>query len=208
MQPRHEAHAAVEVHEEHRQPHRRQLDDAEAELGSSLEHSVHDQVGDRERGRHPQENRRQHRVRGLRVAGVPGLVERPLLVRDVEHGRDVVFDERRPGTVEIRMRERATVHERGRDHRQPDSAGGQGRELAIEPVEVAQGQVGDGVEPAPAVGCNFEDTDHRAALRGHLDREGWRRPVHDRAAVHALGVNQRPSPRCRRSHDQGRSRNE
>src|SRR5437764_10031 len=50
----------------------------------------------------------------------------------------------------------ATVDERGRDHRQADSAGGHRRELVIEPVEVAQGQVRDGMEPAPAVGGHFE----------------------------------------------------
>jgi len=50
--------------------------------------------------------------------------------------------------------------------------------------------------------------DHRATLRVHLDREGRRRPVHNRAPVHAVGINQRPAARCRRSDDQGRGRNE
>ena len=156
VQPCHEAHTAVEVHEEHRQPDRRQLDDAEAELGSSLEHAVHDQIGDRERGRHPQEHRRQHRVRRLGITGVPGFVERPLLVGDVEHGRHVVLDECCPGAIKIGMRERAAVDERRCDHRQADSAGGQRGELLIEPVEVAQGQVRDRVQPATAVGRHVD----------------------------------------------------
>src|SRR5262245_21692802 len=73
----------------------------EPELGPPFEHAVHDEVGDRQRGGHPEEHRRQHGVGGLGVRGVPRLVERAPLVGDVKHGGDAVLDERGPRPVEV-----------------------------------------------------------------------------------------------------------
>ena len=52
------------------------------------------------------------------------------------------------------MRERAAVDERGRDHRRAHSRRREAVELLVDPGGIAQRQVGDGVEPAPAVADN------------------------------------------------------
>ena len=44
------------------------------------------------------------------------------------------------------MRQRAAVDERGRDHRQPHPPRFQLPELIVEPVEIAQAEVGDRVQ--------------------------------------------------------------
>ena len=46
------------------------------------------------------------------------VVERTALVGDVEHRPHAVLDERPPDRIVIGMRERSTVDERGRDHRE------------------------------------------------------------------------------------------
>ena len=142
--------AAVEHHQEHRHPDRGELDDADAQLGDALERAVQDEVGARERGRGPEEDRverRQPKSVGLRV---PHVVERPALVGDVEHRRDAVLDERAPDRVVIGVRERTAVDERGRDHRELHAVALEPRELRAQPRGVAQRHVRDRMHAAPA----------------------------------------------------------
>ena len=84
---------------------------------------------------------------------VPRVAERAALVGNVEHRRDAVLHERAPDRVVVRMRQRATVDERRRNHRQVHAVPLESFELGCEPLCVAQSEVRDGMHLAAPVGA-------------------------------------------------------
>ena len=116
----------------------------------ALEGAVDDEVGDRERRRSPQEHGFQRGDEVVLVVGVPGVLEDPGLVRDVEHRCDALVDSwprwgRAPG------RRAGAVDERRRDHRQADPRVRELGQLLDDPVGLTQSQVRHRVETPPTV---------------------------------------------------------
>ena len=110
----------------------------------------------------------------LRV-GVEGLVEDVRLVGHMEDRRDAVINERRPQPVVVRVGERPAVHRRRGDHPEPHAGARQSGELGLQPVGVAQREVGHGMETALAVGDDRRAPTvpggHVGGERGQVRRE-------------------------------------
>lgn len=142
-----------------------------------LEHPTDGHVGERQHRRHRDERRHQQRLDRVVVGLVPRVVERSRPVGDVEHDGDPVRLERRPAPVEVGVGQRPAVDRADRDHRRRDAAGGQRRQLTIEPSGVTQRDVSDGVQPPCTGGAHAAD---RPPVPGpHVGQLG-RRPVLER----------------------------
>ena len=94
-----------------------------------------------------------------------------------------------------RVRQRTTVDERRRDHREPHAIAREPRQLGREPVRVPQRHMRDGMHPAGAVG---RDGRAPAVPRGHVRGERGEVGV-ERALPRGARSSGTPSPRRRPS---------
>ena len=84
----------------------------------------------------------------------------------MEHRCYAVLRERVPDRVVIGMRERATVDERRRDHREVHTRALEVGELAVHPLRVAQGEVRAGCTwPRPSVTTDAHQRFHAVCSR-------------------------------------------
>ncbi len=89
------------------------------------------------------------RVVGL---GVEGLVDDPGLVGHVEHRRDADVDERRPQAVVVGVGQRSPVDGRRGDHAETYARRRQRRQLRLQPLRVAEREMGHRMEPPATLG--------------------------------------------------------
>ena len=148
-------------------------------LRMPLQRAVHDEVGDGDRGRDPQEDGFEHRNEALVGVGVEGIVEHPGLIGHMEHRRHPVMDEGRPEPVVVRMRQRPPVHRRRGDHAEVHAGGSS---------------------------CTSCDSNHTGSRKVRW-ATGWRRPcpsvttvAHQRFHAAMLAVRAGRDPDRRRSH--------
>src|SRR5450631_1529220 len=93
----------------------------------------------------------------------------------MEHRRDPVLEERPPGPIKYRIGERPPIHEPGGDHGGSDAALAEGAQLMLEPVDITQGDVTDGMQAASPVaarlGCPTVQSPHVGESRGEVTCE-------------------------------------
>ena len=152
----------------------------------ALEHAVDDQVG---------AARARPRCRG-RPSRARGRTRRPGRVYQASSNGRVwsatwntgviaVLDERGPDPVEVRVRERLPVHHGRRDHRQPDAAGRERRQLLPPP---SRGRAARDARPDAAVPALRSTTVvhhrfHAAHVREHRGRRAGELALPEQSVV-------------------------
>ncbi len=137
-----EVRRAVDVEQEVRDPARRQLDDADAKPGEPLEDPVEDEVGQRHRRCHVQEDGIEELLAVLLLPCAPGRVQRALELRDVEDRCHTLVAERSPHRVEVGCGQRLPVDGSRCDHGEAEALGPDPLDLLDGPRRVVQEHVG------------------------------------------------------------------
>ena len=142
----------VDVQEEARHPTRRQLDHAETERGNRSSTPVRMRLarGDR---RAPYRKISGQLLALLLFPRPPGRVQGALEVRDMEHRGNAFVAERRPHTVEIRVRKGLPVNRSRGDHGQAYALRPYPPDLLHRPGRVVQQHMGHPEESDPCHHC-------------------------------------------------------